>query len=436
MRDVARTAGVSLKTVSRVINGEAAVAPATAARVTGAITELGFERNDLARSLRHGLSSGTLGLVIEDVGNPFYSVVAGAVEDAARERGLLLITASAREDPARELEVVSALLRRRVDALLMVPTGPDHRYVQRSADHVSAVFLDRPPREIDADTVLADNAGGARRGTEHLLARGHTRIAFLADDGGLYTAQERLAGYRAALAAAGVTAQPELVRTGNHDAAAAQAAVDELLALPATQRPTAILAANNRNTVGAVRALARRRQPDRARRLRRLRARRRARDHGHALRPRADGPQRRRARVRAPRRRRPPLPADDDPDRADRARQRRAHPVSVSCRPAPRGCTRAATSRSGASSSASAAPVRGLRGVGRDRRRDAVGALDAAGLGRRAGHVVLALPAQDVDAALVVDRVQDVVLARPLRRRRRAAERQEVALLLDLAVGA
>ena len=101
MRDVALSAGVSLKMVSRVINGEAAVAPATAARVADAIAELGFERNDLARSLRNGRSSGTLGLVIEDVGNPFYSVVAQAVEDAARERGLLLITASAREDPAR-----------------------------------------------------------------------------------------------------------------------------------------------------------------------------------------------------------------------------------------------------------------------------------------------------------------------------------------------
>jgi LacI family transcriptional regulator len=137
MRDVARSAGVSLKTVSRVINGEAAVAPATAARVADAITELGFERNDLARSLRHGQSSGTLGLVIEDVGNPFYSVVAQAVEDAARLRGLLLITASAREDPTREYELVTALLRRRVDALLVVPIGTDHRYLLRNGDHGS-----------------------------------------------------------------------------------------------------------------------------------------------------------------------------------------------------------------------------------------------------------------------------------------------------------
>jgi LacI family transcriptional regulator len=238
-----------------VITGAAAAAPAPPARVADAIAELGFERNDLARSLRHGGSSGTLGLVIEDVGNPFYSVVAQAVEDAARLRGLLLITASAREDPAREYELVTALLRRRVDALLVVPIGGDHRYLLRNGDHVSTVFLDRPPREIAADTVLADNRSGARWATEHLLAHGHERIALLGDDADLYTARERVMGYRAALERAGV-ADRGLVRLGNHDAAGAEASVADLLALPARERPTAILAANNRNTVGAVRALA------------------------------------------------------------------------------------------------------------------------------------------------------------------------------------
>jgi LacI family transcriptional regulator, galactose operon repressor len=256
MRDVATAAGVSLKTVSRVINGEAAVAPATAARVAEAIAELGFERNDLARSLRNGHSSGTLGLVIEDVGNPFYSVVTQAVEDAARLRGLLLITASAREDPDREHELVTALRRRRVDAMLVVPIADDHRYLLRNGDHVSTVFLDRPPQKIEADTVLADNRAGARRATEHLLAHGHERIALMGDDAGLYTARERVAGYREALSARRVTDQG-LVRMGNHTAAAAEAAVASVLELEADERPTAILAANNRNTVGAVRALAR-----------------------------------------------------------------------------------------------------------------------------------------------------------------------------------
>src|SRR5215208_1838623 len=101
MRDVAQRAHVSLKTVSRVINAEAGVATATAERVGEAIAALGFQRNDLARSLRHGLSSSTLGLVIEDVANPFYSAVAQAVETAARQRGFLLITASGRGRRAR-----------------------------------------------------------------------------------------------------------------------------------------------------------------------------------------------------------------------------------------------------------------------------------------------------------------------------------------------
>ena len=111
MRDVAERAGVSLKTVSRVINAEAGVATATAERVSEAIAALGFQRNDLAHSLRKGLSSSTLGLVIEDVGNPFYSAVAQAVEVAARERGFLLITASAREDAERERELVERARR-------------------------------------------------------------------------------------------------------------------------------------------------------------------------------------------------------------------------------------------------------------------------------------------------------------------------------------
>ena len=119
--------------------------PATAAKVTEAIDALGFERNDLARSLRQGRTSSTLGLVIEDVANPFYSSVAQAVEAVASERGFLLITASALEDAERERELIGALLRRRVDALLIVPAGPDHRYISSAA----RTRLPRPPAAGD-----------------------------------------------------------------------------------------------------------------------------------------------------------------------------------------------------------------------------------------------------------------------------------------------
>jgi LacI family transcriptional regulator len=205
MRDVALRAGVSLKTVSRVINEEPGVAAATAERVTVAIAELGFQRNDLARSLRQGRTSSTLGLVIEDVANPFYSAIAQAVESAASARGFMLITASCEEDPGRERELVQALLRRRVDALLLVPASRDHAYLAReTADGTPVVFLDRPPAGLDA---------------------------------------------------AGVPVRHELVRPGTRDVAGAERVVGELLALPPDRRPTAIFAGNNRLTVGALRAL-------------------------------------------------------------------------------------------------------------------------------------------------------------------------------------
>ena len=256
MRDVAERAGVSLKTVSRVINAEAGVATATAERVGEAIAALGFQRNDLARSLRHGLSSSTLGLVIEDVANPFYSTVAQAVETAARERGFLLITASAREDAERERELVGALVGRRVDALLIVPAGGDQSYAETMRGRTAFVYVDRPPSGFDADTVLLDDAGGARRAVEHLLARGHRRIACVADRAEVYTARERVAGYEAALEAAGVALDSELIRPGSQETERAERVVGELLDLPPERRPTAIFSANNRNTIGALHALA------------------------------------------------------------------------------------------------------------------------------------------------------------------------------------
>jgi LacI family transcriptional regulator len=255
MVDVAEAAGVSLKTVSRVINREPGVKPDTSEKVLDAAAALRYERNDLAASLRHGGRSFTLGLIIEDVTNPFYSTIVQAVEESARERSSLLITASAREDRERERELVSALLRRRVDALLVVPAGSDHRYIQEAGFDTKTVFLDRPPSKTSADTVLADNVAGAQRAVDHLLAGGHTRIAFIGDDVRLYTARKRIAGYRRSLKAADLAIDPELVSVGNSTSRAASRATAELLALPRDRRPTAIFTGNNRCTIGALYAL-------------------------------------------------------------------------------------------------------------------------------------------------------------------------------------
>jgi LacI family transcriptional regulator len=223
--------------------------------VEAAIADLGFARNDIARSLRHG-RAGALGLVIEDVANPFYSAIARTVEDAAHARGHIVITGSCEEDAERERQLVLRLLRRSVDALLIVPAGDDHRYLLAELRAgTPIVFLDRPPGGVRVDTVLLDNVGGARAGVAHLLGHGHERIAFVGDLPQLHTARERLAGYRDALSDAGVAVREELVRAGSHDAAGAARAVSALLGLPAARRPTALFCANNRNTIGALRAL-------------------------------------------------------------------------------------------------------------------------------------------------------------------------------------
>jgi LacI family transcriptional regulator len=254
MKDVAQAAGVSLKTVSRVVNGESGVGAGTAGRVTEAITALGFRRNDLARSLRSAHASATLGLIIEDLANPFYSTIARAVEEVARRRGFIVITASSEESAERERELMATLLSRRVDGLLVVPAARDHGYLRPElAMGVQVVFLDRPPGGLEADTVLLDNAGGARAGVEHLLAQGHRRIGLIGDPPELYTLAERVKGYRAALAARGVEFDETLLRLGAHDVAQAELSARSLLQLP--DPPTAIFAANNRVSVGALRAL-------------------------------------------------------------------------------------------------------------------------------------------------------------------------------------
>ncbi len=252
MRDVANSAEVSLKTVSRVVNGEPGVRPEMTARVEAAIDRLGFRRNEIAWSLRNG-RAGAVGLVIEDLSNPFYSAIAGAVEQEAHDRGHALLIGSCEEDPARERALVLRLLHRWVDALLIVPAGADHRYLLgEQQGGTPMVFIDRPAGGIDADTVLLDNVGGARAAVAHLLAHGHRRVGFVGESRLLYTAARRLDGYREALAGAGIAFTEDLVAMTAGDP---EGATRALLALPPDRRPTALFCANNRTTVGALRAV-------------------------------------------------------------------------------------------------------------------------------------------------------------------------------------
>ena len=252
MKEVAAVAGVSLATVSRVINGDGNVREDLAARVRDAVALLGYRQNLTASTLRRadGLSA-SIGLILEDVSNPFSAAVHRGAEEVARERGVLTFAGSADERPERERELAEAFAGRGVDGLIVAPAPGDHSYLQRErAAGVALVFVDRPPGFIDADVVLSDSAGGARAATEHLIAAGHERIAFLGDRPELATAEERLRGYRAALAAHGLEADPELVWSPDHEA---YEATRELLGRP--NPPTALFTAQNLITIEAVRAL-------------------------------------------------------------------------------------------------------------------------------------------------------------------------------------
>lgn len=256
MKDVAAEAAVSLKTVSRALGGEPGVKTATRERVVAAAAGLGFRRNDLAASLRRlDRSMATVGLVIEDLANPFYAAVMRGVESVVRAHGNVLLVASSEEDSTLEREIVGTFLSRRVDGLIVVPASPDQSYLARDrAAGLAVVYLDRPPTLADADCVLAANASGAADAVRHLIELGHRRIGYVGDVRSIYTARERHRGYVRALRQASIEPDPALVRHAVADADRAAAVVAELLADP--RPPTAIFAGNNRCTIGAVRALA------------------------------------------------------------------------------------------------------------------------------------------------------------------------------------
>jgi LacI family transcriptional regulator len=259
MRDVAALAKVSLKTVSRVVNGEPGVSPRLAKRVTAASERLDYLHNFTASSLRRSDGrSLTIGVVLEDVANPFASALHRAIEDVAVERAVLVLAGSSDEDERRERRLVAAFTSRRVDGLILQPSSHDHSYLrpERQAG-TPVVFVDRPPSSLEADSVVTDNAAGIRRAVQHLVKHGHRRIGYLGDLHSIATAAERYSGYLEGLKEHGIELDESVVRLDVRGIEKADLVARELLT--SSRPPTALITGQNLITIGAFRALRRQR---------------------------------------------------------------------------------------------------------------------------------------------------------------------------------
>jgi LacI family transcriptional regulator len=254
IKDVAAHAAVSVATVSAVINGNKYVSPELAERVKASIAELGYERNSLARSLKTQTSH-TIGLIISDITNPFFTSIVRGVEDVANEHHYSLILGNTDEDLKKEMSYVRLLESKRADGLIVAVTTGSHEYLHAgSAHHLPLVSIDRSLFELGIDAVLVDNVAGARMAVEHLIALGHCRIGTVTGIAGITTTEERLAGYRQALEAHGIPFDPALVATADSRVEGGENGAMQLLTQPG-ERPTALFLMNGLMVIGALQAL-------------------------------------------------------------------------------------------------------------------------------------------------------------------------------------
>lgn len=258
LADVARLAGVSAKTVSRVYSSPTTVSADTTARVHEAATRLRFKPNTLARDLRLGGVARTIGFVTAEFTNPFYIQVAAGIEQECSRNGYTMVLAAS-DGVEREQQVIDALVAQRVRAVLLVPIGNDYSFLEGERHLGTAIVaIDRPARNLLADSVLLDNREGAYRAASALLEHGHRRIAYVCNPASVYTQAERLAGYRQALTGAAVPDAASWECRSDDPDESLDSMVGRLLDSP--EPPTAIIGGNNRATIAAIRELRRRHQ--------------------------------------------------------------------------------------------------------------------------------------------------------------------------------
>jgi len=252
MGDVAKRAGVSVSTVSHVLNGTRKVDPATALAVKAAIAEAGYTPNNLARALARSRTN-TIGVAISAVSNHYFTDIVRAIENEAARHHLMIFLADTRDDAEHELRIVKALHQRRVDGIILAPAAdPEQRVLHYlKKNQLPAVLIDRFVSD-EFDQVGVENALPMAEVVRHMAGHGHRRIGFISGLPGLTTSDERLAGYLEGLQQCGLAYDPALVLCGDSAIEPARAMVHRMRALAAP--PTAIISGNNLMTIGAMRA--------------------------------------------------------------------------------------------------------------------------------------------------------------------------------------
>lgn len=253
MTEVAKEAGVSITTVSHVLNRTRPVNAQTVQRVQAAIERTGYRPHSIARALA-GARTQSIGLAISGISNPYFMDVVAAIEAEAAAHGHTLLLADTHDEPHKELQMVQELVLRRVDGLLLAPSAGAEEHALRylSKQSLPVVLLDRF-LPVAVDQVGTDNEEPTAQLVEHLAGLGHRRIGLVAGLEGLSTTEERIAGYRAGLQRSGIALNGELIEYGASRHESARLATHRLL--DATEPPTALIAANNAMTIGVLHAL-------------------------------------------------------------------------------------------------------------------------------------------------------------------------------------
>ncbi|MGA2149210.1 MAG: LacI family DNA-binding transcriptional regulator [Bryobacteraceae bacterium] len=252
MKDVAGHAGVSMGTVSHVINGSAHVREPLRQRVLQTIRDLGYQPSQLARGLRRNQSN-IAGMIVPDITNPFFTAVVRGAEDIFYQNGLRLLLCNTDNDPAKELAYWHDLQSYRTAGLILIPSVNSQMGSVHFERSFPVVCLDRLPKGWERDSIAVDNTAGAEAATSHLLSLGHRRIGVITGDMKLANAVNRLEGFRAAMRRADIEVEPEYIQEGRFNRLSGYEKMGVLLRLQ--PRPTAVFASNDLIALGVLAAL-------------------------------------------------------------------------------------------------------------------------------------------------------------------------------------